>query len=59
MIRGWLLLAEKFTIWQKQDREHTREGAAWVGGNAARVAGASAEARVTNPYNAHFDLMNE
>ena len=31
-----------------EDREHTRAGAAWVGGNAARVAGASAGARVTN-----------
>jgi hypothetical protein len=38
-------LAQKLTVWQKQGHEHARAGAAWVGGNAARAAGASAGAR--------------
>ena len=40
-------LAHELTVWQKQGHEHARAGAAWVGGNAAREAGASAGARVT------------
>ena len=35
--------------------EHTRAGAAWVGCMAARVAGTSAGARVTNVQDANFD----
>jgi adenylate cyclase len=46
-------------VWQRRSREHARAGAAPVGGNAARAAGASAGARVTNPWNANFDdLLN-
>ena len=41
-------LAHELTVWQKQRHEHARAGAARVGGNAARAAGASAGARVIN-----------
>ena len=38
--------------------QHARAGAARVGGNAARVAGASAGARVTNIQDANFRSSN-
>jgi hypothetical protein len=40
---------------QMPNDEHTRAGAAWVGCIAARAAGSSAGARVTNVQDANFD----
>src|SRR5205809_3404235 len=45
----------KKSLRRKHNSEHARAGAARVGGNAARVAGMSAGARMTKSQDANFD----